>query len=166
LFYREKLYEAKNIKEGLELNATKNHGFQFLDFMLINEDEVQNYSPIAGSFAVIKCEGKILMVCNKRREQWELPAGKREGEETEKECAIRELYEETGQAVAELEFKGLLKLKNTTNGEIKYNPVFFSAIEQLQPFIENEETTEIKLWNTKEKIGYIDEMDLKILDYI
>lgn len=148
------------------MNATKNHGFQFIDFMLTNEDAIQNYSPIAGSFAVIKCEERILIVYNKWREQWELPAGKREGVETEKECAIRELYEETGQAASDLEFKGLLKLKNTSNGEIKYNPVFFGVIEQLQPFIENEETTEIKLWNMNEKIGYIDEMDLKILDYI
>ena len=54
--------------------------------------------------------------------------------ETPRECAVRELYEETGQIVNDLEFKGLLKLKNQWNGSVKYNPVYFSFIEKLQPF--------------------------------
>lgn len=148
------------------MNITQNNGFKFLDFLKINEEEIKKYSPIAGSFAVIKCEGKVLMVYNKWRKQWELPAGQREGEETAKECATRELYEETGQDVTDLNFLGLLKLKNSFNEDIKYNPIYFASVEQLQPFIENEEITEIQLWNMNEKIGVIDEIDLKLLEFI
>lgn len=148
------------------MNITQNNGFEFLDFLKMNEEEIKRYSPIAGSFAVIKCTEKILMVYNRWRKQWELPAGQREEEETEKECAIRELYEETGQDVSDLEFLGLLKLKNFFNGDIKYNPVYFASVEQLQPFIENDEITEIKLWDLNEKIGVIDEVDLKVLAFI
>lgn len=148
------------------MNATKNNGFEFLDFIRIKEDEISSYFPLAGSFALLKCAGKYLMCYNTWREQWELPAGQREENETPKECAIRELYEETGQIVNDLEFMGLLKVKSVANGYFKYNPVYFSFIEELQPFHSNAETSEIKLWDLKEKIGYIDQVDIKVFDYV
>jgi 8-oxo-dGTP diphosphatase len=80
------------------LHTTENNGFN-------------DYYPIAGSYAVIKSSDKYLLCYNTWRKQWELPAGKREENESPKECAIRELYEETGQSVDDLKFKGLLKVK-------------------------------------------------------
>ena len=148
------------------MNHTKNHGFQFLDFIFTKEEDIQLYSLVAGSFAVIKCDGRVLMVYNKWRQQWELPAGKREVTETVKQCAVRELFEESGQVVEGLEFVGLLKLKQVSNGKIKFNPVYTATIEQLQPFIANDETSQIQLWDEGEEIGCFDEMDLKILEYI
>ncbi len=137
-----------------------------MDFIYTKEKEIVTYQPVAGSFAVIKCKGKYLMCYNVWRKQWELPAGRREGEETPKECAIRELYEETGQVISELEYKGLMKSKKIINGEIKFNPVYFTEVEELQPFKENEETSEIRLWDLEEEIGYIDCVDIRILDFI
>ncbi len=148
------------------MNLTKNNGREFVDFISMSEEDIFDYLPLAGSFAVIKCKGKYLMCYNIWREQWELPAGRRERDETPKECAIRELFEETGQTVRELEFKGLLKSQKIINGEISYNPVYFTEMEQLQPFIENEETSDIRLWDLKEELGYIDSVDIKIFDYI
>ncbi|RZT23627.1 NUDIX domain-containing protein [Fictibacillus sp. BK138] len=147
------------------MNSTKNNGIEFLEFINVTEEEIFNYPPLAGSFAVIKCEGKYLMCYNVWREQWELPAGSREDGETPKECARRELYEETGQIVTDLKFKGLLKSKKL-NGEIKFNPVYFTNMEKLQPFKENEETSKIMLWDLREEIGSIDSVDIRILDFI
>jgi 8-oxo-dGTP diphosphatase len=144
----------------------KNNGFEFFDYIIVTEKELNNYKPLAGSFAVVKCGEKYLLCYNTLRKQWELPAGQREEDETPKECALRELYEETGQKVLDLEFKGLLKVKNTVNGNIKFNPIYFTTIEKLQPFKENQETSLIKLWDKNEEIGYIDSVDIKILDYI
>ncbi|WP_409276182.1 NUDIX domain-containing protein [Neobacillus sp. SCS-31] len=145
----------------------KNNGFEFLEFINnIKETSLNEYQPLAGSFAVLKCEGKYLLCYNTLRRQWELPSGRRESNETPKECAIRELYEETGQYVTNLDFQGLLKVKNTLNGNIKYNPIYFTTIEQLQPFKQNEETSKIKLWDLVEKIDYIDSVDVKIFDYL
>ena len=106
------------------------------------------------------------MCYNVWRQQWELPAGRREGEETPKECAIRELYEETGQVISELEYKGLMKSKKIINGEIKFNPVYFAEVDELQPFKENDETSEIRLWDLEEEIGDIDSVDVRILDFV
>jgi 8-oxo-dGTP diphosphatase len=148
------------------LNFTKNNGLEFLEFIYTTEEELYNYQPLSGSFAVIKCTDKYLMCYNVWRKQWELPAGRREEDETPKECAIRELYEETGQKILDLEFKGLLKSKKTINGEIKFNPVYFAKTEEIQPFKENEEISKIKLWDLKEEIGYIDSVDIRILDFV
>ncbi len=148
------------------MNITKNNGFEFIDFIVVSEEEIYKFKPVAGSYAVIECSGKYLICYNSWRKQWELPAGKREENETPKDCAIRELYEETGQVVPTLEFLGLLKVKDVSNDKVKYNPIYFSTIETLQPFQKNNETTKIKLWDLKEPVGYIDEVDIKIFDYI
>ncbi|MCM3616077.1 NUDIX hydrolase [Sutcliffiella horikoshii] len=148
------------------MNLTKDNGIEFLDFISLSEEDMFQFQPLAGSFAVIKCEGKYLMCYNAWREQWELPAGRREGDETPKECAIRELFEETGQVETGLEFKGLLKSKKATSGEIRYNPVYLTEVEKLQPFIENDETSEIRLWDLKEELGYLDSVDIRIFEFI
>ncbi|MGP4066600.1 NUDIX domain-containing protein [Oceanobacillus sp. M65] len=145
---------------------TKNKGFSFLDFIVVKEEEVYDYHRLAGSYAVIKCDDKYLLCYNTLRKQWEIPAGRREEDETPKECAIRELYEETGQRVSGLEFRGLLKVKSLISDEVKYNPVYFTNLVKLQPFLENNETSEILLWDLKQEIGYIDEIDIKVFNYI
>ena len=145
---------------------TKNHGFKLIEILFINEENIQFYSPIAGSFAVISCSGKYLMCYNDMREQWELPAGQREEGETSKACAIRELYEETGQMIDDMKFIGLLKLKNLSNGQDKYNPVYFASLDRLQPFVINNETSKIMLWDLKEAIGFVDEIDIQVLKFI
>ncbi|WP_042220689.1 NUDIX domain-containing protein [Oceanobacillus manasiensis] len=148
------------------MNNTKNNGFSFLDFIVVKEAEVYDYHRLAGSYAVIKCDDKYLLCYNTLRKQWEIPAGRREEDETPKECAIRELYEETGQRVSGLEFKGLLKVKSLVSDEVKYNPVYFTTLVKLQPFLKNNETSEILLWDLKQEIGYIDEIDIKVFNYI
>ncbi|MGD6962340.1 NUDIX domain-containing protein [Fictibacillus phosphorivorans] len=140
------------------------NGYEFVDFIYVTEEKLEDFGPLSGSFAVIKCEGKFLMGFNSLRRQWELPAGKREAGETPKECAIRELYEETGQSVTELSLVGLVTSKLVGNGSIKLNPVYFSEVAQLQPFVENAETTMIMLWDMKEQIGRVDALDLKIVE--
>lgn len=145
---------------------TKNNGYVFLDFLEVNECEINKFQPLSGSFAVITSNGKYLLCYNTLREQWELPAGHREVDETPKECALRELFEETGQRISYIEFTGLIKKKNITNGDIKYNPVFSATHETLHPFQENSETSAIRLWDLKEHIGYVDEVDRKVLDYV
>lgn len=142
----------------------KNNGYEFIEFVELNEEDIPSYHPLGGSFAVLTSLGKYLLCYNTWREQWEVPAGHREINETSKECAIRELYEETGQIVKDLDFKGLVKTKNLSNGKIKYNPVYFASINKLQPFLKNPETSKIFLWDLKEKIESVDEVDFAILN--
>ena len=62
------------------------------------------------------------------------------------------------------EFKGLFK-KKRPNGEIVYTAIFFCEEDRIVPFVKNDadENIEIKLWDLNEDIGYVDEIDFKII---
>ena len=142
------------------------HHYEFVDFLQMQEETLLQYKPLAGSYAVIRMNGKFLICYNKWRKQWELPAGGREQNETPKQCAMRELFEETGQKVSDLQFIGLLQSKHAHTGALKHNPVYFAETKTLQPFIENDEIVEIQLWDASTPLDHFDPLDRKILDYI
>lgn len=145
---------------------TVHNGFDFVEFIQTSDNNsFTHYQPIRGSYAVIKVNEKYLMCFNKWRKQWELPAGKREEGETPLECAIRELYEETGQQATNLQLKGLLKSKSS-EGQLKYNPVYVGQLTELQPFIENEEISAITLWDLHTDIGLVDVLDFRIFEFL
>ena len=77
------------------------------------------------------------------------------------------MYEETHQKNDTLEFKGLFKVEDA-KGKIKYQAVFVGEQDELSPFQykENDEMDEIKLWDMKEDIGYVDECDVKIIQMV
>ena len=91
-----------------------------------------------------------------------MPAGRREVDESPKECAIRELYEETGQKVEDLTLQGLAKIRNLETHHVKYNPVYFSKVSHLTPFIPNDEMERIILWDLTSDIGPVDYVDVRI----
>ena len=135
---------------------------QFIEFIRIDEKDMNSYEDLAGSYAIIQVRDEILFGYNRFRKRWELPAGRREGNETPKECAIRELYEETGQKVEQLTFQGIAKIQNLDKQTIKYNPIFYCAIDELSDFIPNEEMERITLWDLTSDIGPVDQVDLQL----
>jgi 8-oxo-dGTP diphosphatase len=144
--------------------TTNKDGYELLECITLNEDEIKNYESLAGSYAMVRFNGRYLICLNTLRTQWEVPAGVREEGESPKECAIRELFEETTQVVRDMEFKGLLKVRKP-NGVIKYNPVYFADLDYIVPFKENNETDKILYWNLTDDIGYVDEVDKAALTW-
>lgn len=145
--------------------SPRNNGFELIECIRMSEQEMECVHPLAGSFAIVEIEGNYLLGYNSLRQQWELPAGKREENETPLECAKRELVEETGQIVESMQLIGVARVKNHVTKADKFNPLYFSTVYSLMPFIQNEETTEIKLWDLKEDIQ-IDQVDLGIIRFI
>ncbi len=100
--------EARRIKrelihEGVVINY-------YVDTMRLEDGRTVPYDYIHhnGATAIVPVtdEGKIILVRQWRnaldRYTWEIPAGKREGEEDYASCAARELTEETGYEAAEI----------------------------------------------------------------
>lgn len=144
--------------------AKNKSGWILLEYIDIEEKNIEKYENVTGAYAILKIKDKYVIGYNGWRKQWEFPAGGIDEGETAREAAIRELYEETHQKNEELEFKGLFKVEDA-KGKIKYQTVFVGEQNELSPFQyeENDEMDEIKLWDMKEDIGYVDECDVKIV---
>jgi len=102
---------------------------EFVEFIYLQEDDLPAFEPLAGSYAIVRVENKTLFAFNRFRKRWELPAGRREMNETPKECASRELFEETGQRIDNLAFQGLAKIRNLDNQHVKYNPIYLCKVD-------------------------------------
>lgn len=142
--------------------TTQNNGWEFIEYLSLKASDLYEYEPLSGSFVIIECDRKYLLCFNRFRQQWELPAGKREHGETALQCAKRELLEETGQEIIDLAFRGIARQQNRSANKIKHNPIFYASVKQLTPFIENAETTHIMLWDLLEPV-HIDQADLELL---
>lgn len=63
-------------------------------------------------------QGKVLMIeRSKSWKGWAFPGGHLENRESIFECAIREMYEETGAQISELHYKGFTHFYNTLSGQ-------------------------------------------------
>lgn len=147
--------------------AKNRSGWILQEYINIPEEEISDYPNVTGSYAIVKVCGKYLIGYNIWRKQWEFPAGGIEEGETARQAAYRELFEETHQGDLALEFKGLFKVTDS-HGKQKYQAVFLGEKEALEPFTcsEGDEMSEIRLWDLKEDIGYVDELDAAIVTIV
>lgn len=147
--------------------AKNKNGYELLEYIPIKEEEISNYQNVTGAGVIVKVNDRYLVGYNNWRKQWELPIGGIEKGESAREAAMRELYEETHQEIDNMQFKGLFK-KIRPTGEIVYTAIFYSIKENITPFIKqnDDENDEIKLWHLAENIGYIDEIDVKMIQMI
>ena len=54
------------------------------------------------------------------------------------------------------------------DGTLCYQAVFVGSVERLEPFAvtDEDEMSDIMLWDLKQDIGYVDECDLKIVETV
>lgn len=147
--------------------AKNKSGWILLEYLDIAESDICKYHNVTGAYAILMIQDKFVIGFNRWRNQWEFPSGGIEEGETARQAAIRELYEETHQKVCELNFKGLIKVKDP-KGMIKHQAIFVGCQNELSPFIreESDEMEKIYLWDMKEDIGYVDECDKKIVEMV
>lgn len=147
--------------------AKNKSGWKLIEYIDIQEEDIDRYENVTGAYAILKVADKYVIGYNSWRQQWEFPAGGIDVGETAREAAVRELYEETHQRNEMLKFKGLFKVEDA-KGIIKYQAIFIGEQPELKPFEhkENDEMSEIRLWDMQEDIGYVDECDVKIAQIV
>ena len=150
-----------------EVIAKNRSGWILHEYISIPEEEISDYQNVTGAYAIVKVGDKYLVGYNDWRKQWEFPAGGIEDGETARQAAYRELLEETHQSNLKLEFKGLFKVTDS-HGMQKYQDVFQGTKESLESFVysKGDEMSKILLWDLKEDVGYVDELDVAIVKTI
>ena len=116
------------------------------------------YDPITAALTVVAYDAKVLLGFNRFRQQWEIPGGRRNAGESLRDCARRELLEESAQTPSKLCFKALAEVIRPS-GLKKYTSLYLTHLNHLGPFAGTSEWQRIHLWDLKEDIGYIDEID-------
>ncbi|HEY32680.1 MAG TPA: NUDIX hydrolase [Dehalococcoidia bacterium] len=156
--------------------AVNRHGIELLKYSQIPESELASdiYKPLLITFMAIRHENNFLLVHHRERQTWELPGGHIEGAESARDCAVRELLEETGQRAEHLDFRAVLKYHAPPDNRIYlgihhgiyYGTLFSGELPSPVPFRENEEISQITFWDGETDIGYIDEIDKKVIRLI
>lgn len=148
--------------------AVNRRGISFLEYTPIPESQLDSdmYKPLLFTFLVIRHNQNFLLVYHRQRQTWELPGGHIESGESARDCANRELLEETDQKVEHLEFRAVLKLHDETEDRFFFSALFLGELPSPTPFRENEEISQITYWDGKESLGYIDDIDAAVVDLV
>ena len=143
-------------------------GNELLEFITGDESELAGNpccKPLTFCVVVAKHKGRYLLVYDKGRAEWEVPGGMIDKGESPRRCAERELLEESNQTVPDLKFRGMMKFRLKPDGRIEYGMLYSGELLEFKDFQENDEIREIVLWDEKTDIGYINEVDIKLLDF-
>jgi 8-oxo-dGTP diphosphatase len=104
-------------------------------------------------------DGKILLVHNVYKQQWELPGGIIEAGESAGEAALRELFEESCQRPLEMWFRGLICYAKGPQAEAEYGVLYCGRPSQLFPFKPNHEVDQIYWWTPGEPLDGLNPID-------
>lgn len=132
----------------------------------------------ASVFIINPVNKKILLVLHRKNKRWTQPGGHIEDNETPEECALREVYEETGLKVTLLGERfpreddfirplGIQKNRHS-DGNVHVDIIYVAVPNNdVKPIINIEEESAIK-WFSREELDTIDCFpDIKItMDYI
>lgn len=124
--------------------------------------------PLTFTQVVAMHEGKMLLIFNRSRSipQWETPGGGLEADETPDACAIRELFEESGQRVENVTFKALFKIKLNPEGTFEYGALYIATLTDVLPFTATDEVERITFWRDGDTIeGQFGEWSKAFLAY-
>jgi len=141
---------------------TNKRGYELVQFSMLKDEKQIDpavHSPLIASLVVTIFQNKILLVYDRYKQSWELPGGGIEAGEEPRACAMRELYEESGQSITDLDFIGLAEIVLHGNNR-HWAAIYLCHLDNLSTFLPNSEIEKIVLWDFKSDIGYVDEIDL------
>jgi 8-oxo-dGTP diphosphatase len=109
-------------------------------------------APMPASLVVVVCAGRVLMVLDAWRGQWELPGGMREEGETAVQAAVRELAEETGITAAELEPAAVAGFVLTRPARSECAAVFRLVLPAVPQLAGDDEILDFRWWDPQSAV--------------
>ena len=106
-------------------------------------DSVED-SAIGWAVIVTKYQNQWMFVQHWNRETFEVPGGTREIGESVLDCAMRELYEETGSVTFKLYPLEVYSIKHPDNS-LSYGQLFFADVSEMEALQPNSEIEEVAL---------------------
>ena len=143
-------YEMEELSEERPPLAEKVNENLLLDFRHCPESDLDDLDPaipLGLSLMVPVHDGRVLLVHNSWRQEWELPGGMLDDGETAREAAVREFRAETGSDVGDVSFVGVGTVQLGHERRIEYVAVFCSQLARLEDFAGNDEVDRLAWWD-------------------
>jgi 8-oxo-dGTP diphosphatase len=109
--------------------------------------------PMPVSLIVVTFAGRVLMVFDRWRTQWELPGGMLARGETARQAAVRELAEETGVSATDLDFAAVVQFELQRPARREYAAVFRTALQVEPRLVVNDEVSDFRWWDPCAPVG-------------
>ena len=109
--------------------------------------------PMPASLIVVTFAGRVLMVFDRWRKQWELPGGMLAPGETARQAAVRELAEETGISTTDLDFTAVVEFELQRPTRREYAAVYRTVLQVKPRLVVNDEISDFRWWDPSSPVG-------------
>ncbi len=109
--------------------------------------------PMPASLIVVTFAGRVLMVFDRWRMQWELPGGMLAPGETARQAAVRELAEETGISTTDLDFTAVAQFALRRPTRREFAAVYRTALQVKPQLVVNDEVSDFRWWDPCSPLG-------------
>jgi tRNA threonylcarbamoyl adenosine modification protein YjeE len=111
-------------------------------------DSLDPAVPLKLAVMVAEHDGRVVLVHNGWRQEWELPVGDIRDDEQARDTAMRRFAEETGTSVTNIEFVGVGTVQLGHERSIEYIAVFRTDLARLAQFEASDEVDKLAWWDT------------------
>jgi 8-oxo-dGTP diphosphatase len=135
-----------------------------------NEHDLASRAPLTHAVTVVRHGGATLLVFNRKKQHWELPGGHIDAGEAPRDCAVRELFEESGAVCdpAKLHFAGIITVAASDDAKAtqEYGALYVVEVEARPPFAPNDEIAAVRWWDGAERIADLAAVDRQLVELV